>query len=412
MKKLLTSLAVLGASLVLPSAAFAAGGDEVTQFTKESFGTLLGLAALAAVFFLIRGGYLYMTSSGKPAALEQAKRTIQRALMGLVIVFGAGVLSSLLLGALTHSGTGGSEVLNLAPIQPTPPDSSLAQLLLDAVSGFLKNIIQSATKPVLDAITGFLTNTPQLASNSVVFNFWLVMVGITDSLFALVIALLGFHVMSASSFGFEEIDLREMFPKIALAFVVANSSIFLIDWVISLCQAMVHAVLSSTGGIGEAWILNAFDPATLLSGGTVLVTLVFMVIFVVLAIILLLFYISRLMLLAIGAVMAPLVCLLWLIPSFTNYAVSSFKAYLVTIFTLFVHVVIIQLASAFLTMPGQIGTNPLISIFVGVALFSILLKSTTSAMQLVLASQAVGVVKKMGTQVMNVMSPATNTKKI
>jgi hypothetical protein len=46
----------------------------------------------------------------------------------------------------------------------------------------------------------------------------------------------------------------------------------------------------------------------------------------------------------------------------------------------------------------------LISIFIGVALFSILLKSTTNAMQLVLASQATGTFKKFGGEVLNVLS--------
>ena len=412
MKKFFSIFSVLVLAVCTPAIAFASGGsDEVSRYTSDTLSTLIGFAAVAAVFFLIVGGYRYMTSSGNPAALEDAKRIIHRALIGLVLVIGAGVIASLLTGALTTAGTGGGTTLGLTPIQPAPPDSSLAQILLDAVAGFLQNIIQSATAPIMNAITSFLTNTPSLATNSVVFNFWLITVGIVDSLFVLGIALLGFHVMSATTFGFEEMNLKELFPRIALAFVAANTSIFLIDFVIGLCQVLVHAVLAATGGIGQAWILNAFNPTTLLAGGTALITLIFMVIFIVLGAILLLFYITRLMLLALGAVMAPFMCLLWLIPGFTGYAVSSAKAYLVTIFSIFVHVVIIQLASAFLTVPGQIGTNPLISIFIGVALFSILLKSTTNAMQLVLASQATGMFRKFGGQVLNVMS-ATGAAKV
>jgi len=82
---------------------------------------------------------------------------------------------------------------------------------------------------VLNGISAFLTNTPALSTNSVVFNFWLVMMGITNSLFAIVIALLGFQVMSASTFGFEELTLKEILPRIGLAFLLANTSIFLID---------------------------------------------------------------------------------------------------------------------------------------------------------------------------------------
>lgn len=164
---------------------------------------------------------------------------------------------------------------------------------------------------------------------------------------------------------------------------------------------------NATGGLAQAWIMNAFDPTTLLSGSTMLITLIFMVVFLVLAAVLLLFYISRLMLLALGAVMAPLICLLWLVPKMTHFAESAIKAYMVTVFSIFIHVIIIQLAAAFLTLPGQVGSNPFIAIFVGIALFSILLKTTGVLIQLTLASSATGVFKKFSGQLFNVLSPAT-----
>jgi len=369
---------------------------------------LIGLASVACVFFLVRGGYLYITSTGNPANLDEAKRTIRNALIGLVIVVGAFVFSRILGDAMTQpANNAAGTALNLAPIQPATHDNSLAQVILDAISGFLQNIIQSATKPVFDGISWFLTSTPSLASNSVIFNFWLIIVGITDSLFAIVIALLGFRVMSGSTFGLDEINLKDLWPKVALAFVGANTSIFLIDWIAQLCQTLVNAVLHTTGGLGGAWIMNAFDPAALLSGTTALISLIFVIIFIVLAAILLLFYISRLMILAFGAVISPLVCALSLIPSMSDFCANLAKTYFITLFIVFVHVVIIQLASAFLAVPGQDGTNPVISVLIGVALFSILLKSTATAIQLALASGTTGSIKKLGGQIMNVISASS-----
>lgn len=412
MKRLATPLLILGTFLALPGCALAASNGEISHFTQETLGTFIGFAGIAASFFLIRGAYIYMTSSGNPVALEEAKKTIRNALIGLAIVAAAGVLSSILDSALTQPAANGTgTALNLQPIQPAEQDNSLIKVLLDAIAGFLQNIVQSATKPILDGIISFLTSTPSLSTNSVVFNFWLVMVGIADSLFALVIALLGLHVMSASTFGFEEVSLKELFPRIGLAFLMANTSIFLIDWVILLCQTLVNAVLSATGGIGHAWILNAFDPASIVSGSTLLITLIFMVIFLFLAVILLLFYITRLVLLAVGAVLSPIICLVWLIPKMSDFAESAAKAYAITIFTIFIHVVIIQLASAFLTVPGQVGANPFISVLVGIALFSVLLKSGAVALQLILASQSTGTFKKFGGQLFNILSPAqANTR--
>lgn len=413
MKKIISALITLaGIALLLPAHAFAADTTEVVNFTNDSLTGIIIIASVAAVFFLIRGGYIYITSTGNPTALQEAKNAIKKAIIGLVIILGASLFTSILSHSFNSPALGGgATAINLSPIQPEEADGTLAQLLLNAVSGFLKHIVQSATKPVMDGIIGFLTNTPTLSTNSVVFNFWLVIVGITDSLFVLVVALLGFHVMSASAFGFEELSLKELFPRIGLSFLLANTSIFLIDWFIKLCTVMIHTVLNATGGINNAWIMNAFDPATILSETTALITLIFLVVFIVLAVVLLLFYISRLMILAFGAVISPIVCLLWLVPKMTGFAESTAKAYLVTIFSLFVHVILIQLASSFLTIPGQVGSNPFIAALVGIALFSLLLKSTSMMIQLVLTSQNSGMFRKFSSQILNVLTPASGTAK-
>lgn len=408
-KRLISAIIFAAISFLIPQLTFAAANTEVANFSQVTLTSLIAIASIATVFFLILGGYRYITSNGNPSNLYAAKRTIRNALIGLAIVIGATLFSSILNNAFIQPAHNiSTTAISLNPIQPTKPDSSLTQILLGAVSGFLQNIVESAAKPIFDGIIWFLTKTPALSSNSVVFNFWLIIVGITDSLFAILIALLGLHVMSATSFGFEELDLKELFPRIGLAFLIANTSIFLIDWLISLCNILVQAVLNATGGLTQAWILNAFDPASLLSGGTELITLIFVVIFIILAIVLLLFYISRLMIIAFGAVISPIVCLIWLIPKGTDFAENCAKTYIITIFTLFIHVVIIQLASAFLTIPNQDNTNPFISILIGIALFTILLKSTAMTVQLALTAGTTGSIKKYGGQLFNVLSSSPN----
>ena len=259
-----------------------------------------------------------------------------------------------------------------------------------------------------DAILGFLTTTPTLATNSVVFNFWLTIVGITDALFALVVAVLGFQFMSASTFGFEEIELKQLLPRIGLAFLGANTSIFIIDWVVKLTNVLVNAVLSATGGLNQAWIANAFDPANLSLDQIAFITLIFMILFLILSVVLLLFYITRLITIALGAVLSPLIFLLWALPKFADFAEISAKTYLTTIFSIFIHVVVIQLASAFLTLPSQVGTNSLISILVGVGMLLTLLKTQSFVVQLMFYNSARSLTKKIGGQVLNVISSKQN----
>ena len=387
---------------------YAQTNTQVAQFTNQTLNTLIIIASLVSVFFLIKGGYSYITSTGKPDALEHAKKTIRNALIGLILVIAAGFISQLLNNALVAPGSStNASPLKLQPITPVNPPGGLTQVLLDAINGFIQTIVQSATKPLVDGIISLLATTPSVVSNSVIFNFWLTILGITDALYVLLIAILGFQFMSASSFGYDEIEFKHILPKIALSFIGANSSIFLVDWVISLCNTMVNALLATTGGLDKAWVLNAGDLLQIINGNAQIITLLFMFIFVILAALLVFFYITRLIVIALGAVLSPLVFLLWAMPKLSDFAEISAKTYLVTIFTVFIHVVIIQLASAFLALPGQVGTNSLISVIVGIGLLLTLLKTPSFMYQLMFYNTGRGMVRKMGGQLMNVMTTKT-----
>lgn len=383
----------------------AASNAEIASFTNQTLNVLFVIASLFATLFLIKGGYEYITSSGKPEQIEQAKSTIRNAILGLILILGASVISSVLNNAFTTPSSSFTQTqIDLEPIVPTTPSDGLTQVLIDAIAGFMQNIVQSATKPIIDGIISFLTTTPSLVSNSVIFNFWLIIVGITNSLLVLVVALLGFNLMSASTFGFEETDFKKLLPRIGLAFLGANTSIFLADWIIGVCNAMVNALLNVTGGISNAWILNAFDPAVITTSTSTILTLIFMLLFVILAIVLLLFYISRLIIIALGAVLSPLIFLLWITPKFEDFAEIAIKGYLVTVFSVFVHLVIIQLASSFLAIPGQQGTNSFIAILIGIGLLFTLLKTPSIMMEFIYYNSGRSILRTVGKQVINVMT--------
>jgi len=376
----------------------------VVQYTNNTLGMITLIAAATAVFFLVKGGYQYITSTGKPDNLESAKKTIRNAIVGLVIVLGASLFVSVLSNSFNQvSPSTTSGVINISQIETVKPSDGLTQVLIDAVSGFMQNIVQSATKPIVDGIIGYLASTPELLSNSVILNFWTIILGITDSLFVLVVALLGLHFMSAGALGFEEIELKHLLPRIGLAFLGANISLFLANYVIITSNTLTKAVLDATGGLTNAWVVNAINPSSLASGTTPLITLVFLVIFLIVSVVLLLLYISRLIMICLGAVLSPFIFLLWAIPKTSDFAEISVKTYTVTVFIAFVHVVIIQLASAFLALPENSG-NSLISIGVAIGLFFTLLKTPSLMMQFVMYTSRNGAVKKLGGQIINVIT--------
>lgn len=56
----------------------------------------LVIAGYVAVFFIIKGGFLYITAQGEPSNLTSAKQTITNAIIGLIIA----LLSSAIVGAI------------------------------------------------------------------------------------------------------------------------------------------------------------------------------------------------------------------------------------------------------------------------------------------------------------------------
>lgn len=338
--------------------------------------TLSSLASLVCTFFLVNGGIRYATSKGNPERLNDAKKIIRNGLVGLVIVLAAITLTGVLGRAYSGpTSQANPQKFSLQPIEVSKTDNGLVDVLINAILGLLSNVVQSVGQPFVRALSYFVNSTPLMGENPSVFNLWLAIVAITDVMFILTIALLGFHVMSFSTLGLEELDVKRLLPQLVIVFLLANTSIFLIDAVISLSNAMIRALQSGFPST-DIWATLA-DILKRSSDLTVAVLLV-MIAFLVLAVMLLVYYVSRLIALYVGAILSPLVLLLWLMPAFKDFVITALKAYLATVFVIFVHVVILLLASSIFT---EILDNPnskqntLMALIIGLATMVALLKT-------------------------------------
>ena len=372
----------------------------INSYITPTMATLVGLAGLVATFFLVVGGISYMTSSGRPDKLEHAKKVIRGALIGLVIVIAAGTLTAVLAHAYPgSSGGGASNIPTLSDITPTPVSSGLVTIVINAIVGVLRNIIETAAQPFINALSYFTHATPLMADNSSVFALWAVMVAIADALFVLVIALLGFHVMSSSALGMEEIELKHLLPQLTVVFLLINSSIFIIDSVIGLSNAMIHALYSA---FPDTTVWTVLDSISRQSAKLGLVSLFILIVFVILSVILLVYYVMRLVILYLGTILAPLVFLLWLLPGFKDFVGAAIKTYITTIFVLFVHVVILLLAasifSGMLSNAPNDALNPLMASIVGIATLISLLKTQKMMMELSYVSVGPKALRKLGSQ--------------
>jgi len=399
-------LSVFGMPISLLADA-SASTNSMRDYLLPVIGTFIGVASIAVVFFLVLGGIQYMTSAGNPERLEHAKKILKNALIGVVIVIASITLTGILSQAYNSNGNEIAEKLpTLQEIKPQEASGGLVDVLIKAIVGLLKNIIESVGKPFLSALDYFTNGTPLMADNSGVFNLWLALVGISDVLFILVIALLGFHIMSYASLGLEEVEFRHLLPRLGLIFLLINSSIFAIDAIIALSNGMIAAL---NAGFPHQSVWEVLQKIVDETSGMSLAALLLMIVFVIISVMLLVYYVLRLVVLFIGAVLSPLIFLVWLLPPFKDFAESAMKTYITTIFVLFVHVVILQLAASIFTgmsvgaAPGE-TLNPLMAMIVGVATLIALLKTQSVMSQMSYASLGPRTASKLGGQLTNVIS--------
>jgi len=373
----------------------------VRDFVTPAMHILTAVASLICVLFIVYAGYQYMMSRGKPDQLEHAKELVKKAILGLVLVLAATTLVAVLTQAYGSPQAAEHATLpHLETVQTKSQQNGLLETVITMITGLCSTILNTLAAPVLHALEFFTTTTPLMATNKSVFNLWLVMTGIANSLLVLVLGLLGLQIMSAQSFGLEEVDTKQILPRVGLIFLLMNSSIFLIDSVISLSNVLITAI-GQVSGVTPVW--RTLTGVVEKTAGQGIAALCIMIVFVICAVALLIYYVMRLVTLYIGTVLSPLVSLLWLVPGFRDFAETALKTYLTTIFVIFIHVVILQLASSLLVGLAQApqGSGVLMAIVTGIATIVMLLKVQGVMLQLSYVGMGTRSMKQLGGQFIN-----------
>ena len=84
--------------------------DSLDELIRIGLNTAIILAAVVAVFFLVYGGFKYMTASGDSGKTEEAQKGIANALIGLIICIAAALVVNFVLSRL------GMETKNLESV--------------------------------------------------------------------------------------------------------------------------------------------------------------------------------------------------------------------------------------------------------------------------------------------------------
>ena len=393
--------------LLATSAPLVADASVAARSMSDYVGTLLAslsvLGGAVAVLIFAYAGVQYATSANSPDRQLQAKLRMKQALVGLVLLLGASLLSHILVSAYHQPAVPtGANLPALSDIKPEGSGGGLVGAILHAITGVLNDLIQTAAQPFLKALNYFTTSTPLIVDNGSVFNLWLAIVGIADAAFVIIVALLGLHMMSASTIGLEEVEFGTLLPKLGLTFLLINSSVFIIDGFIAFSNALIHAVQA---GFADTSVWDSLTKVVKQSGGLGLAAMLIMLAFLIFSVILLVYYVARIVTIYIGAVLSPLIFLLWIVPGFRDFSETAMKTYLTTIFVLFVHVVILLLAGSLfqgmaLSNPAH-TLDPLMAMIVGLATLVALIKTQGVMMNFSYASLGPRTARRLGGQFVN-----------
>lgn len=208
-----------------------------------------------------------------------------------------------------------------------------------------------------------------LTGNPVIVGMHRVTLAIADALLVLVFMWAFLRSQWERSFR-AHYTLKTMLPRAMAAVVLAHFSLAIGQMAIDLNNALVHAAWSANvvGHPGSAgWLHDLLHPGT---AGRPFIELLLHLVLIVMILILALTYIVRFSLLAILLVLAPLAALCMILPETKNYARGWVRLFEVTVFMQFAQVLVLRLASAFITEQP----DNLMQILYGLAILYLVIK--------------------------------------
>lgn len=88
------------AGIPLPKPDYVLGGD-LTQAISKISNTLIMLVGAVALLFILFGGFMMITSAGKPENVQKGKNAVMYAVLGLVLVILSYVIINFVISSLT-----------------------------------------------------------------------------------------------------------------------------------------------------------------------------------------------------------------------------------------------------------------------------------------------------------------------
>ncbi|NRQ37685.1 hypothetical protein HII36_38530 [Nonomuraea sp. NN258] len=182
-------------------------------------------------------------------------------------------------------------------------DFGIGGFIADQINTWFANLAARAITPLLDALAVSLLATPDVADHPRIQDLWRAMSVLANGGFGLLVLLAGLLVM-----GHETIQtryaLKEIAPRLVVAFLGANSSFFLTTQAIALANALSRAVLGARFDAERA--ANAIRRLIILPDGAEIFLVLLTLVAIVLLVLLLITFIVRASLTSLLVIASPL----------------------------------------------------------------------------------------------------------
>ncbi len=334
----------------------------MTRVTTSLFGYDARVRALLAALFLVLVLILGLGSAtAAPAHADDPPTAVTPA---AVPAPGDGPTSE---GATSSGATNTSGgVLSFLP-DPRQWVGEVFERALTAMLQAMTTALHRVISGVMGSSLNFITQTPPAGSyaNPTVQALWGTVRAIANAALALIALWGGFHLIVRPQLGSPYHEAMELFPRLALGALLANTSLawaqLAIDANNALCQAIGQATLPAWEHAGAATQL--------------LVDVLAALIYLVVSLLLLLQMLMRLALVNVLLVVSPLALLCWVLPETGGWARLWSSLFLSSVFTQFVQVLALKLGASLLTeLTPMVPDAALLAVFLGVAVLVLTLK--------------------------------------
>ena len=239
--------------------------------------------------------------------------------------------------------------------------------------GWLQSVAAQLLPAAASAAGLLLFQTPAFTEIPDVRGLWLVVLGVTDTMFVLALLFAGGLIMTSDTFQ-SRYTAKLLIPRLLLAAVLANASLILCSSLTHLDNALVVGILGADPATNSWGTVTGQFASSNLTGGIVfaLVAIAAAVLGLFLAIV----YIARDLLLLLLTVLAPLALATYGVPGLDEMARLWWRGYLIGLFVQVGDALLLKVGTMLLVHPGWLGTpaSALISALMLVALLYVMFR--------------------------------------